>query len=196
MLIVFHLEKFQKYGKNKPYMLFGGLYLLIVSFVSGFLAFLRCKTFKISEAYDKDMSRKRRKFMKSEEKKKKAGLSNSALSAFNIGSPENINSYEKKKTIFDLMSASMRNQKLSSEKQIDKSTSSMNDIKIICACCNIRESDSLLIPCNHAVYCQFCAKEFFKKEKKCKICETKITQIYVISRDSKDGEIYILNTIS
>lgn len=195
MVIIFHLEKFQLYGKNKAYMLFSGIYLLFVSLISGVLALVRCKKFKVSLAYDKRMTFKRKRMMNAETAKK-SNLKSSGNHSFNNSNlnAKNIDLGNRRKSVFELVSASVRNVKVKN-KIPDKTISSLSDVRIPCVSCNVRESDCILRECNHAVYCQFCAKEIFRKFKKCKICFSKIEEVLIVERDVRDGEIYILKSI-
>lgn len=67
---------------------------------------------------------------------------------------------------------------------------------IMCVTCDARESDCMLRPCRHAVYCQFCAYEIMNsKQNKCKLCKVVIQEVYVLENKTSQGEIYILDKL-
>lgn len=209
MAIIFHLEKFVSHGENKILLLISSIYLLVVALIAGSVALLKFKTLKISKAFDVKFRENRFKGMKRE------SLAKSQLINKNSATPTPSNHLSKqasfkaegkfkrrgmrKKTNLNMMMkmAIKREDSIASIDSLDlhqhAEEAKDNSPIIMCVTCDARESDCMLQPCRHAVYCQFCATEIMNgAENKCKLCKQEIEEIFVLERNHKNGHIYIL----
>lgn len=209
MTIIFHLEKFVTYGQNKNILAVSGIYLIVVAVIGGSVALLKFKTVEISKAFNVKYRENRIRLMKSENLTKSQRTINKMNESNLIGRQKTVKNLDKKfkrrgmrkKTNLNMVMRMAikrdRDDSIDSIESIDNGVTEEGDSErpvIMCVTCDARESDCMLQPCRHAVYCQFCALDIMNDpvENWCKLCYKPIEELFVLEKSIKNGEIFIL----
>ena len=211
MIIVFDLEDLEKHAGSKLKLLFASVYLLVVLGIAGHYSLLRLETFKMSKAYSTELVKRRKLFKEVESDtrhiqmlKKDPGKRRSThMMVRPVTSFKKTRSALKLRVMIKMITnllnkdtwrnnkeeeaekpAQKPETKIGAEKLENKEEGEVEEALDYCAGCWLRKRDSIILGCQHAVFCQFCARDLMNMKGKCPICDTKIEKVVVITKDS------------
>jgi len=190
MIIVFHLDKFDRFGKNNVHLILSTIWLQLLTFFVGYRSLLQLKTKRVSRYFDKSI-RDKSAILNSGKNMGKSGniggsVKSSAVAERSILAHQTP-PLERRKTV-------MKTQfNFIVEKTIGRSLlapdSEYSEVDLCIVCCKHQKS-YVLLPCMHGDYCKVCAMVIKSEEGKCRVCGQEITEVQEFMKDEV-GDVFL-----
>lgn len=169
MIIIFYIDHFSQYGGNREILTIGVLLFLIILIYVGYRSLVRVRFSKRSGYYSKKYSQRQQNILFNS---KIGDFTEIQLKESNLGNQKK--TFKKKATNFD----NIIDRTLAMSLVVQDSLESEIDVEEACVLCCKNVQDTMLLPCRHAQFCEYCVKEMTREGGRnvCEICKQSISR--------------------